>query len=152
MVLGGTVFAKFAFFALLKSKTSPLSEILSQEEDLEQEKPNPPQWLECCACTNRITRTCDRVEIEGKHEHHQLNPEGISFRVGCFAQAPGCLPVGEDTDFFSWFRGYTWRVLICRQCGLHLGWLYSSAEHRFCGLIMTRLIEERDSSTMAPSS
>ena len=42
------------------------------------------------------------------------------------------------------FAAYSWRIVVCRGCGVHLGWLFESTGHSFFGLIRTRLIEDHD--------
>ena len=95
--------------------------------------------LRCAACEHRITERGYRTEMGGGHEHVFVNPAGISFRVGCFAAAPGCVHVGEPSDVFSWFPGWTWQIAVCGVCRAHLGWLFRCAGDQFHGLIVTAL-------------
>jgi hypothetical protein len=100
----------------------------------------------CARCRRPITTTGDRIEVDGLHEHTQINPHGFIWSFGCFASAPGCVPVGPPSREFAWFAGHTWQVADCGGCRLHLGWLFSSPERRFHGLIVGRVVEEDDDS------
>ncbi len=97
-------------------------------------------WLVCIHCGGGITRPSSRISVDGGHRHTFANPHGIVFEIGCFAEAEGCLAIGEATDDFSWFRGYKWRIAICSRCSVHLGWRFeSSGGDTFHGLILDRL-------------
>jgi hypothetical protein len=98
--------------------------------------------LACARCLHTVTTTGARIEISGHHAHTFANPHGFVFHIGCFALAPGCAAVGEPTTEFTWFPGFAWQIATCRGCREHLGWLFRSAEGRFHGLIMDRLVED----------
>ena len=97
--------------------------------------------LACAACQRVITSTADRTEMAGSHEHTFINPDGQSFRIGCFSNATGLLRVGPSTLEYTWFPGYTWQGEVCAGCRVFLGWLYRRGDHRFHGLILESLIE-----------
>ncbi len=92
----------------------------------------------CGACGNEVTHRRHAIEVDGAHAHTFRNPEGWSFRVGCFAEASGAVPTGAATTEASWFTGCRWRFANCGACGVQLGWWYEGARS-FAGLIMTRL-------------
>jgi hypothetical protein len=98
-------------------------------------------FLRCIECQYPITRKSDRIQINEKHQHVFANPHGYIFQIGCFAQAPGCVIAGEETSYFSWFPGYTWRFAHCGQCLTLLGWAFRSNESQFLGLILDKLQE-----------
>ena len=102
------------------------------------------QVVACAACHHPITTAGERIEVNGRHEHDQVNPDAYGFHFGCFAHAPGVVERGAETDHWSWFSGYRWRVACCRGCAVHLGWRFLSSQHRFYGLILDRLIELDD--------
>ena len=87
--------------------------------------PVPSQWLCCAACEQRIALREDAVSFDGGHQHRFLNPQRRAFRIALYARAPGCGHVGEDSEYFSWFPGYSWRVAVCGSCGEQLGWAFS---------------------------
>jgi hypothetical protein len=110
-----------------------------QDDEQEQDKGND---LCCAHCGRPITREDQRIPIQGRYEHAFRNPHGIFFHIGCFETAPGCEPLGEATEEWTWFPGYSWQVALCMGCGTHLGWRYRSRTgDLFHGLILDRLSE-----------
>jgi hypothetical protein len=105
------------------------------EEELREEEPA----IFCRACSHTITTGDQRIEVAGSHRHTFFNPAGIVYELGCFARAPGCSLAGEACAEFSWFAGYLWRIALCGQCGIHLGWRFQSVETSFYGLILSHL-------------
>ena len=100
----------------------------------------------CAACRRPVTRENDRMEIQGQHEHLFSNPHGLTFRIGCFAMASGCVYVGEATEEWTWFPGYRWQIAVCGGCGSHLGWRYLGRDATgFHGFILRRLAPEESS-------
>ena len=97
--------------------------------------------LICASCAATITDPAARISRRGSHEHAFFNPYGIVYDIGCFAVAPGCTNVGEPSDDFSWFPGFSWQVTCCRACQTHLGWHFVGGGERFFGLILERLAE-----------
>jgi hypothetical protein len=97
--------------------------------------------LRCARCGHVITDASHRMEMNGAHVHQFVNPAGVVYEIGCFAAAPGCLPVGASEDAFSWFPGWSWQIATCGSCLAHLGWLYRNAGHEFHGLITSALRE-----------
>jgi len=100
--------------------------------------------LVCIRCRRPITTAGDRIEIDGLHEHTQVNPHGFIWSFGCFARAPGCVRVGPPSREFAWFAGHSWQIEDCGGCRLHLGWFFSSSGRSFHGLIVGRIVEEED--------
>jgi hypothetical protein len=98
-------------------------------------------FLVCARCRRVITSTGDRIEIDGLHEHSQVNPHGVVWTFRCYARAPGCAPVGPPSSEFTWFPGHSWQIEHCTGCGWHLGWPFRSADRGFHGLIAGRLVE-----------
>lgn len=98
--------------------------------------------LLCISCREEVTGDRARIDVAGAHRHDFFNPQRIHYAVACFAPAYGCRAVGEQTDRFTWFAGYSWAIALCRRCGMHLGWRFVSAGggHRFFGLIESRLV------------
>jgi hypothetical protein len=109
----------------------------AQEADEDQEG-----WILCRGCRIPVTRPSERRQVEGAHLHTFANPSGIVFEIGCFSAAPGCQYVGPPSDEFTWFRGYQWRIAVCRGCLNHLGWAFTTVGgDGFHGLIVDRLLE-----------
>jgi hypothetical protein len=97
--------------------------------------------LGCAFCRRPITTAAAAIEVGGAHAHSFTNPDGISFRVGCFSDAAGLLKHGPSTLDWTWFEGYSWQVEICAGCREQLGWLYRSRDQLFHGLILDNLVE-----------
>ena len=95
--------------------------------------------LVCARCGHTITHHSQRIAVDGAHAHTCTNPHGLTFHIGCFRDAPGCLPVGASTTEDTWFPGYAWRIADCAKCGAHLGWRFASSGDAFYGLIVDRL-------------
>jgi filamentous hemagglutinin family protein len=98
-------------------------------------------FILCRVCGNRITTLDAIIAVNGQHRHTCTNPAGITFEIGCFSSALGCLIYGIPTYEYTWFEGYTWSLTFCSRCTTHLGWYYQSGEDGFFGLILDRLRE-----------
>jgi hypothetical protein len=96
--------------------------------------------LLCVRCRHPITDNDQRIDANGSHAHTCTNPNGITFNIGCFRDAPGCAAIGAATTEYTWFRGYAWRIADCAKCGAHLGWQFTSPADGFFGLIVDRLM------------
>jgi len=96
--------------------------------------------LLCARCRHPITDNDQRIDVNGSHAHTYTNPNGITFNIGCFRDAPGCAAIGAATTEYTWFPGYAWRIAECAKCGAHLGWQFTSPADGFFGLIVDRLI------------
>jgi hypothetical protein len=97
--------------------------------------------LVCSVCAQQITRPVHQIDKRGAHEHTFANPGGFVHRVRCFGIATGVAELGSPERAFSWFPGYTWQVLDCARCRVHIGWLFRCADDRFYGLVADRLVE-----------
>ncbi|HLO77668.1 MAG TPA: cereblon family protein [Magnetospirillum sp.] len=97
----------------------------------------------CAQCGQFMTRARLGIRMNGEHEHVLFNPAGILFRVVCFSDAPGAVAVGNASHRFTWFAGFTWRIALCKGCGIHVGWMYegAGAPAVFFGLIRSMLVE-----------
>jgi hypothetical protein len=97
--------------------------------------------LICKFCGHEITSRAESFAMNGSHTHTFINPAGISYRIGCFKTAKGCVVAGESTTEYTWFPGHAWRYAVCGQCVAHLGWYYSAGGRGFFGLILENLVE-----------
>jgi hypothetical protein len=95
--------------------------------------------IRCRACGQVVTGHEQRLAVGGSPVHTFFNPAGIVFELGCFRRAPGCSGSGAMSSEFTWFPGYLWQIVLCRNCRMHLGWYFISAEDSFFGLILARL-------------
>lgn len=122
----------------------PSSEVLSETGAAEKdaEAPEEEAYIVCRQCRRAITRSGERISVQGGHRHAFANPHGLVFDIGCFRNAVGCGYAGPASDEFTWFAGYRWRVCFCGACLTHLGWLFVAAGgDAFHGLILERLLE-----------
>jgi len=115
-----------------------------EEKPFERESGSEEAIL-CRQCHQVLTNPSERTSIQGSHQHTFANPHGVVFQIGCFRSVRNCGYVGPATSEWSWFRGYSWRILVCSMCLTHLGWLYASnGNESFSGLILDRIIESKE--------
>ena len=107
----------------------------SKKKDPEEKK-----TILCRECLNIITEPEEKIIINGSHTHSFANPHGLVFQIGCFGAAKGCVFDGFFSDEFTWFKGYSWKVAVCKKCGSHMGWKFNSPASGFAGLILDNLI------------
>jgi len=111
--------------------------ILENEEDDKILQKN----LLCAACGHPITKVLEKTKIRGRHDYRFTNL-GYPILLGCFRNAPGCIGYGGISSGYSWFRGYTWQIQLCKNCRSQLGWVYMSEQDRFYALVFKMLREE----------
>ncbi|XP_039765613.1 protein cereblon-like [Pararge aegeria] len=78
-----------------------------------------------------------------------VNPFGVPFKI-VTAEKARCARMGKSQGADSWFPGYMWRVCICPQCAVHLGWTFETLKLKendgdnksFHGLILGNLLGE----------
>jgi hypothetical protein len=124
---------------LLENRQDAPTEALPVEQTDPEELSKEEEALNCTACGQPVTSDRHRTSINGDFQHAVVNPAGILFEIGCFAEAEGCREVGPESDEFSWFDGYVWQVAVCTGCRTHLGWRFWSSDNVFYGLILNRL-------------
>lgn len=125
----------------LLEKRGPATETEELTEQAPEVETERGKLIVCRQCGKHITDESWRVSIDGAHRHTFANPHGNVYDIGCFGAAVGCLGAGPPSSEFTWFKGYSWQIVICAGCMTHLGWLFlSSGEHHFFGLIVDRLV------------
>lgn len=117
---------------------APLQQRPPADESERRERAEPV--LVCAACGAPVTHPDAAIEVNGSHVHTFLNPAGEVYRIRCFGSAPGALPVGEESDYWTWFAGRRWQACICRACFEHLGWRFTGAGPPCFGLIHERIV------------
>ena len=106
------------------------------EENTAEDEP----FIRCRRCLQNITRPSDRISRDGAHRHTFANSNGAVYEIGCFTDVTGCGYAGVPTYEFTWFTGYRWRVVFCRMCLTHLGWVFEAPrQDSFHGLILDHL-------------
>jgi hypothetical protein len=132
--------------ALLQFKETPpgrggTGSVPRVEDETAIRDPGAGKHILCRSCRRIITHPGERIQMQGAHEYTFANPHGIVFQIGCFRSAAGCGYLGEPTTEFTWFRGFAWRVALCANCLINVGWLFAApGGERFHGLILDRLI------------
>jgi len=121
------------------------SEVLPREESQTSSLEEP--IIICRNCHSHITKPACQIQVDGGFCHAFANPHGHVFEIGCFDSAPGCAPASPASSEFSWFRGYSWKIGVCRDCETHIGWIFipdqtgsDLEKFRFFGLILDKLI------------
>lgn len=110
------------------------------------------EWrLVCASCGHLVTMVSEKTELRGRH-HHDFPYYGGVVRLGCFRHAPGCVGVERISSGYSWFRGYSWQIQLCRNCYVQLGWKYMTQDDSFYGLAFKLLREEKPKSDHEVSS
>ncbi len=108
-------------------------------DSIENIPKTPKNLLICRACGHPLADADDIYSIGGESEHERVNPYGVTYQFRCFANALGCGIAGLPTAADTWFMGYTWRLAICGNCEIHLGWLFESLDS-FYGLLNRRTL------------
>lgn len=103
---------------------------------VERESADHSDYVLCASCAHVIARRSDRIEVNGGFAHLFVNPAGIEYHVGCFADALGCAISGSPMAADTWFPGFRWRLATCEECQHHLGWYFDNAEAYFYGLVL----------------
>jgi hypothetical protein len=108
---------------------------------VEQARAERSSLIVCAACHMAVTSSREQIDCNGAHVHAFLNPAGVVYRIRCFATAPGVVPAGEASDYWTWFPGFRWQACLCKACFQHLGWSFRNADVQFFGLIADRVLE-----------
>jgi hypothetical protein len=95
----------------------------------------------CRECGNPVTSPDRIISVNDKHKHTFINPAGITYQIGCFSSAGGCIVYGEPVLEHTWFSGFAWNYCICSNCRVHLGWHFQNNDERFFGLILNLLAD-----------
>jgi hypothetical protein len=113
------------------------------EREPQQEKRQETRdeaWVRCAACGHALAPEKARIDVDGRHVHTFVNPGGHEYTIRCFGEAPGCAGAGEESTFWSWFRGFAWRIAVCARCGTQVGWSFRRETGVFWGLIVERVV------------
>lgn len=97
------------------------------------------QYILCKNCGHIITSPSHVITVNEHHWHTFVNPARVTYRIGCFSAADGCLVRGEPTVDHTWFAGFGWNYALCSGCLTHLGWYYQHDGENFFGLILDLL-------------
>ena len=139
--LGVRTFPKRLYCLKPRKQINQAVDQAQQEAPREIDDSDKKGALRCRECKYPITRNADRTAVNEKHHHVFANPHGYVYQIGCFTQAPGCVIIGQETDHFSWFAGYSWRIALCGKCLTLLGWTFRKGDAIFFGLILESLMD-----------
>lgn len=103
---------------------------------IEDESTDRRSYVVCASCGHVIASRADRIEVNGRFAHFFINPVGVEYHVGCFADALGCAISGNRVAADTWFPGFRWRLATCEECQHHLGWYFDNADTYFYGLVL----------------
>ncbi|WP_051283897.1 cereblon family protein [Desulforegula conservatrix] len=124
----------------LKSDPDDLPSETVSSFDEAYAKHEDENFILCRNCGSPLTSINFKISVNGNHTHAFVNPYGMVFEIACFSKAPGCSAASRPSDEFSWFKGHTWMVSVCKLCLNHNGWLFESKDHFFFGLILDQII------------
>lgn len=97
--------------------------------------------IHCATCATYLTHSKHAIRVDAAHEHSFVNPQGYLYRIRCFGFVDNVSSAGEPSREFTWFSGYAWTVLLCRQCSQHVGWQFDAVSARFYVLIVDRVVD-----------
>jgi hypothetical protein len=95
----------------------------------------------CANCGNTITTPQSIITVDGHHTHRFTNPAGVTYEIGCFSSADGCIILGDPALVHTWFEDFSWCFSNCSSCFMHLGWYYKRENESFFGLILAHLVD-----------
>lgn len=88
----------------------------------------------CCArCRTKIAN-CNLLFAMSKHgvQSNYINPGGCIHETNTIRNhsliKEAVFPTGVPSTEFSWFPGYSWQIILCRLCDMHLGWKFASTK------------------------
>lgn len=132
------------FLRTVNDRPDRTGEKRAPSESAEEQETEGERYIRCRRCRQEIAKPSDRVTKDGAHRHTFANPHGIVYEIGCFREVRQCGFAGRSSSEFTWFAGYSWRILFCGVCLSHLGWVFESpGRSSFYGLIVSQ-IEEPD--------
>ncbi len=128
-----------------KCKDTPCKQLcgISSDIHIEEAVTEGGEMVICSICRFIITSTSEIIAVNGAYNHSFANPHGLFFDISCYKNAKGCIHSEIESNEFSWFRGHSWRVVTCKGCKNHIGWLFTGAVSSFYGLISDKLIISR---------
>nr|CAH7756186.1 unnamed protein product [Callosobruchus chinensis] len=60
-------------------------------------------------------------------QSNYVNPGGHNYETVTVTSVQNFQLEGKPSKQFSWFPGYAWTIMHCKNCGKHLGWRYTSS-------------------------
>ncbi|XP_067136121.1 protein cereblon [Centruroides vittatus] len=101
----------------------------------------------CCReCNAHIADRKDvfSMSLEGPQGTY-VNPSGYVHETITVYKAHGLSLIGRPSTQHSWFPGYAWTIIQCRDCHTHMGWKFTAEKNKsqpekFWGLCRSSLL------------
>ena len=113
---------------MLRTTPNTPTEVLSQVSQVEQrnEPLHKPKRFRCKNCETPVAFEVDVIQIEDiPSDTAQVNPHGFIHEVITVRHVQNTLLYGNPVPADSWFPGFCWKYLLCKECMEFLGWSYS---------------------------
>jgi len=85
----------------------------------------------CTRCKSKIAN-CSSLFAMSKHgvQTNYINPAGCIHETNTVYNLikGSTYPTGAPSEEFSWFPAYSWQIILCRRCDMHLGWKFASTK------------------------
>ncbi len=108
---------------LRRTEGTPVDINLSQEDERQSDK--APKRFRCKNCQNPVGFEVDVIQVgDIPSDTAQVNPHGFIHEVLTIRYVQNILRDGPPVPADSWFPGFCWRYLICKECMEFLGWSY----------------------------
>ena len=107
--------------------------------------------INCRLCRAQI---CQKNDVFSMSVHGfmsaYINPNGHVHETLTVYKAKNLTLIGRPSTEFSWFPGYAWTIVQCRQCGSHIGWKFTATKSsmipdKFWGLARKSVCHSNDS-------
>jgi len=103
-------------------------------------------YISCSRCKTKICRKDDvfSMSLHGPQGTY-VNPSGYVHETITVYRAESLSLRDDPSTEFSWFPGYAWTVCDCSQCGVHIGWKFTTTKDKslqpefFWGLIRSSI-------------
>lgn len=83
-----------------------------------------------CKCHKKLSRftSYQRLNLFGGNTSKSVfvNRFGNSFRVLTIRSLIDYVAISEPSSEDTWFPGYQWQIIVCPQCGNHIGWKFTA--------------------------
>ncbi|ELP86248.1 hypothetical protein EIN_112720 [Entamoeba invadens IP1] len=86
--------------------------------------------VKCKSCKEQGNETvfAKTNQIFSEKQKNHVNQFGYTFSVTTVETADNLIEVSEPNPEFSWFEGYNWQIIVCVQCGTHVGWKFTQID------------------------
>lgn len=115
-------------------------------KDAGEEEHEEHRAIVCRSCETEITDSSAVFAMRADGPIQVFpNPYGHMKKIITVRDAQSVRIESEAIGDFTWFEGYTWRIVTCASCRAHLGWLFETSggdtPRSFFGLLLEALTE-----------